>query len=111
MGIADIVAAAHAAVSTHTDVTVAVVYGDNSGTGVKKSVQSDIEQGLGGDRGQSAGAVVVKSADIPKPEHGDVLQVGGVRVYVTSSHVDPSGALRTIQYQETRPATDAELWP
>jgi len=111
MGIKDTLHSAFNALADHTDIAVTVSNGTQSASGISQVTTSSIEQGMGGGRGSSVGAVVVKADEIDKPTHGDTLTIDGSRVYVVASRVDAAGAIRMIEYSETRPAEDADLWP
>ena len=97
------------AMAAHTDIAIVVVFGDNTATGVRQSLDSTVEQNMGLDGGETISEVTVKADDMPAPEHGDAIKVDGSRVYVRGVRLDPAGALRTIEYSTTRPVAFENL--
>ena len=88
--------------------SVAVVYGDETATGFVRAVDSTITFGDGGDGGRNESTLYVNAADLSEPEPGDRMTIGGSVVYVLGSSIDSVGAVRRIQYAQSRPATGLE---
>lgn len=86
--------------STHSDLSVAVVLGSQTATGVRVLTDKQTNPETLGQRGTTISTVRVSAADIDEPGRGALLTVGGVQVYVLDCRT--SGGVRVIDCSDTQ---------
>lgn len=87
------------------DNVVVVNVGGDTGNGVLDSKRLDASLDGYGERGDAVRTVRVVASEIAEPEAGQSILVDGQKVTVTSTRIDPTGAVLVIDYRATSEAS------
>ena len=95
--------AANAIKTAHPELSVAVVSGGVSATGLKATATDTAALADMGEAGASVGQARVNADAFVEPAKGATITVGGVACTVTACRTDGAGAFYVIEYAEQKP--------